>query len=146
MIEADTCDTCAEAFAALTRLEPVRALENAGIERLCQAREVAMGPAGFGGMLIMHALLMPDTPGFAALRTRINELGMGPMLMILARQVMQPRGVASAIATCLDPWFWRSTSRCPSWLTRARLCCKLPGATSTIPRDSLRPGSHPSAR
>lgn len=80
MIEADTC---AEAFAALTRLDPVKALENADIERLRQAREVATGLAGFGGMLVMHALLMPDTPGLAALRTRINELGMGPMLMNL---------------------------------------------------------------
>lgn len=105
MIEAYTCDSCAEAFAVLTRLDPVKALENAGIERLRQAREVVMGLAGFGGMLVMHALLMPDTPGLAALRTRINELGMGPMLMNLARQVMEPRGVASAIATCLDPWF-----------------------------------------
>lgn len=105
MIEAETCDSCAEAFAALTRLDPVKALENAGIERLRQAREVATGLAGFGGMLVMHALLMPDTPGLAALRTRINELGMGPLLMNLARQVMEPRGVASAIATCLDPWF-----------------------------------------
>ena len=105
MIEAETCDSCAEAFAALTRLDPVKALENAGIERLRQAREVAAGLAGFGGMLVMHALLMPDTPGLAALRTRINELGMGPMLMHLARQVREPRGVASAIATCLDPWF-----------------------------------------
>jgi hypothetical protein len=46
---------------------------------------------------------MPDTPGLAALRTRISELGMGPMLMNLARQVMQPHGVAFAIATCRDP-------------------------------------------
>ena len=113
MIEADTCGAYAEEFAALTRLDPVKALENASIEQLRQAREVATGLAGFGGTLIMYALLMPDTPGLAALRTRINELGIGPMLMNLARQVTQPRGIASAIATCLDPWFWRSTSHYP---------------------------------
>lgn len=105
MIEMDTSGAYADEFAALTRSDPVKALENASIEQLRQAREVATGLAGFGGTLIMYALLMPDTPGLAALRTRINELGIGPMLMNLARQVTQPRGVASAIATCLGPWF-----------------------------------------
>jgi hypothetical protein len=105
MIEVFASGAYADEFAALTRSDPVNALENASIEQLRQAREVATGLAGFGGSLMMHALLMPDTPGLAALRTRINELGMGPMLMTLARQVTQPRGVASAIATCLDPWF-----------------------------------------
>jgi len=70
--------------------------------QLRQAREVATGLAGFGVILLMHALLMPDTPGLAALRARINELGMAPTLMNLARQVMQPQRAAFAIATCLD--------------------------------------------
>ena len=48
----------------------------------------------------MHGLLMPDTPGLAALRVRINELGTGPMLMNLARQVTQPI-------------LWRSGLSCP---------------------------------
>jgi hypothetical protein len=42
-IEAEACHSCAEAFAALTRLDPAKALKNAGIERLRQAREVATG-------------------------------------------------------------------------------------------------------
>lgn len=105
MIEVDASGAYADEFAGLTRTDPVKALENASIEQLRQARQVATGLAGFGGTLMMYALLMPDTPGLAALRTRINELGMGPMLMTLARQVTQPRGVASAIATCLGPWF-----------------------------------------
>jgi hypothetical protein len=78
-------------------------VENAGIERLREAREVAIGLAGFGATLLMHGLLMPDTPGLAALRARINELGAGSVLMHLARQVIQPQSVASAIASCLDP-------------------------------------------
>ncbi len=73
MIEAATCDTCAGVFAELMRLDSAEALENAGIERLRQAREVAIGLAGFGALLMMHALLMPDTPGLAALRARIND-------------------------------------------------------------------------
>jgi hypothetical protein len=106
MIEAEACDTCAEAFAELTRLDSAEALENAGIERLRQAREVAIGLAGFGGMLVMHALLMPDTPGLAALRARINALGTGPALIGLARQVMRPSGIAFAIAACLHPMYF----------------------------------------
>jgi len=93
----------AEQFAALARIDPASAVEDAGIERLREARAVAAGLAGFGALLLMHGLLMPDTPGLAALRVRINELGTGPMLMNLARQVTQPQGIASAIASCLGP-------------------------------------------
>ena len=39
------------------------------------------------------------------MRTRISELGMGQVLMGLARQIRQPRGIANAIATCLDPMY-----------------------------------------
>jgi hypothetical protein len=105
MIEAEVCGTCAEAFAELTRFDCAEALENADIERLRRAREVAIGLAGFGGMLMMHALLTPDTPGLAALRGRINELGMGPALIGLAKQVMRPSGIAFAIAACLHPMY-----------------------------------------
>ena len=103
MIESFASGAYAEEFAALARFDPASAVENVGIERLRQAREVAVGLAGFGAMLLMHGLLMPDTPGLSALRARINELGVGPVLMNLARQVMQPLGVAPAVASCLDP-------------------------------------------
>jgi hypothetical protein len=103
MIEAHSSGIYAKEFKALARFDPASALENANIDQLRQAREVTMGLAGLGALLLMHGLLMPDTPGLAALRTRINELGMAPVLMNMARQVRQPRGIASAIATCLDP-------------------------------------------
>jgi hypothetical protein len=105
MIEADASGTYAEAFAALTRFDAAEALENADIARLRRAREVATGLAGFGGLLVMHALLMPDTPGLAALRAGIDELGMGLALMGLFRQMMRPRGIAFAIASCLQPTY-----------------------------------------
>jgi hypothetical protein len=105
MIEADASGTYAEAFAALTRFDRAKELENAGIERLRRAREVATGLAGFGGLFVMHALLMPDTPGLAALRAGINGLGMGPALIDLAKQVMRPRGIAFAIAAGLQPMY-----------------------------------------
>jgi hypothetical protein len=103
MNEAFVSGTYAKEFAALARFDPASAVENAGIERLREAREVAIGLAGFGATLLTHGLLMPDTPGLAALRARINELGAGSVLMHLARQVIQPQSVASAIASCLDP-------------------------------------------
>jgi hypothetical protein len=103
MIEAYASGTYAAEFAALARFDPVKAVENAGVERLRQAREAATGLGGIGALLLLHGLLMPDTPGLAALRTRTSELGVGPMLINMARQVMRPQGVAFAIATCLDP-------------------------------------------
>jgi hypothetical protein len=105
MIEAHSSGIYAKEFAALARFDPVRALENASIEELRQAREVATGLAGLGALLLFHGLLMPDTPALAALRTRTNELGVAPALMHMARQVRQPQGIASAIATCLDPFY-----------------------------------------
>jgi hypothetical protein len=105
MIAAYASSAYAAEFAALARFDPPEALENAGIERLRQAREVAAGLAGISSLLLLHALLMPGTPGLAALRTRISELGMGQVLMGLARQVRQPPGIANAIAACLHPMY-----------------------------------------
>jgi len=105
VIQAYASGVHTEEFAALARFDPVKALKNANISRLRQAREVAVGLAGFGAILLMHAMLMPDTLGLRALRARINELGMVPPLMNLARQVMQPQRIAFAIAICLDPWY-----------------------------------------
>lgn len=103
MIEAYACSACEAELAALTRFDPVKAIENASIEQLRQAREAAAGLAGFGALLLLHGLLMPDTPGLTALRARISELGIGPMLINLTRQVIQPQRTAFTIATCLDP-------------------------------------------
>jgi hypothetical protein len=105
MIEAFECGDCAELLAALGNFDPVRRLEEASIDDLRQAREVATGLAGFGALLLMHALLMPDSPGLERMRARIAELGMGPTLMNLARQVMQPQRAAFAIVCCLDVWY-----------------------------------------
>ena len=104
-IEAFASGAYAKQFTALASFDPASAVENAGIERLREAREVAAGLAGFGAMLLMHALLMPDTPGLAAMRASINELGATPLLINLARQVMRPPGIASAVASCLDPTY-----------------------------------------
>ena len=145
MIEAFASGACRRSFTALARFDQASAVENAGIGQLRQAREVTAGLAGFGAMLIMHALLMPDTPALAALRARVTELGAGSMLINLARQVMQPQGIASAVASCLDPMYsalYQSLSELVA--RRVRHCCTWPGTKSTIPSTSWRPGSLPS--
>jgi hypothetical protein len=105
MTEACACDTCTETFATLMRFDPAEELENAGIERLRRAREVAIGLAAFGVMLMMHAFLMPDTPGLTALRAAIDERGMRTVLMGLALQMTRPRGIAFTIVACLQPTY-----------------------------------------
>jgi hypothetical protein len=85
VIAACASDVLAEHLAELGRFDPVKTLENTGIENVRQARDVAAGLAGFGAILMMHVLLMPDTPGQIALRAHIDKLGMGPALMNLAR-------------------------------------------------------------
>lgn len=113
MIDAYACGDCAAQLAGLMRFDPVKAMEEASIEQLRQGREAAAGLAGFGALLLLHGLLMPDTPALAALRARISELGIGPMLMNLARQVIRPHRAAFTIATCLDPAYqalWKSLS------------------------------------
>jgi hypothetical protein len=51
---------------------------------------------------------MPDSAGQAALRSRIDELGLRNYLMHMASQmnsqVNSTSGVASCIASCLDEW------------------------------------------
>jgi hypothetical protein len=105
MAEAWSCGDCAEVLAAMTRFDLAEEVENASIEQLRQAREATIGLAGAGALFLLHGLLMPDTPGLSALRARIDELGMGPALINLARLVMQPQRTASAIASCLNPTY-----------------------------------------
>ena len=103
MTEAFKCESCAKDLLTLAHFDPVAALNSADITQLRQAREVFTGLAGFGALLLMHALLMPDTPGLTALRAAIDELGIAPSLMNLARQLMQPERAAFGIAACLNP-------------------------------------------
>ncbi|MER6279695.1 hypothetical protein ABT202_25965 [Streptomyces sp900105245] len=49
-------------------------------EELVRAREVLAGLRGFYGLYVLHGLLLPDTPAQAALRQRIDDLGMFPVL------------------------------------------------------------------
>jgi hypothetical protein len=87
------------------RYDPLAIVRLANIELLRRARTVAHGLAGFGAMYILHAFLMPDTPGLAALRTLIDELGIGPILVMAGRGIRGTRGFANQLVACLHPMY-----------------------------------------
>ncbi|MER5971480.1 hypothetical protein ABT112_17385 [Streptomyces sp. NPDC002055] len=53
-------------------------IQQASDEQLLRARTVLLGLRMFYGLHVMHALFMPDTPALAALRAKIDELGVFP--------------------------------------------------------------------
>lgn len=81
-------------------LGPVR---QAGDEELVRARTVAIGLRPFYALYTMHGLLMPDTPALAALRQRIDERAMGPLLDHLIGLDPSPTQFAEALTACLQP-------------------------------------------
>ncbi|MFD0228067.1 hypothetical protein ACWGPD_10110 [Streptomyces hirsutus] len=83
-------------------LGPVQAASG---EELLRARTVLLGLRGFYWMYVMHGLFMPDTPALAALRERIDEWGMGPVLHHVIALSPSPRQLAEALAMCLEPLF-----------------------------------------
>ncbi|WP_432867360.1 hypothetical protein [Microbispora rosea] len=86
------------------RYDPLGAVRSASIKQLRRARKVLYGLSGFGAMYLMHALLMPDTPGLAALRARIDELGVGLLLMDMCTGMNRTRYAAANLVSCLEPW------------------------------------------
>lgn len=66
-----------------------------------------MGLAGIGSLLLMHGLLMPDTPALAALRARIEDIGMSSVLINMARRVNSASGIAIALVASLSPLYDR---------------------------------------
>lgn len=92
-------------FARLGRFDPVAAVQSASVEQLRRAREVTLGLAGFGSFYLMHALLMPDTPGLARLRALLDATGMAPLVVDLARMMMRPHRAAMSLGTFIDPWY-----------------------------------------
>lgn len=74
-------------------------------EELVRAREVLVGLRGFYGLYVLHGLLLPDTPAQAALRQRIDELGMFPFLDHVIAINPSPRQFAESLAVFLEPFF-----------------------------------------
>ncbi|MFG2683969.1 hypothetical protein [Streptomyces sp. NPDC048392] len=83
-------------------LEPV---QQASDEQLLRARTVLLGLRMFYGLHAMHALFMPDTPALAALRAKIDELGVFPILDHVIALSSSPRHFAQGLAIGLDPLF-----------------------------------------
>lgn len=83
-------------------LEPV---QRASDEQLLRARTVLLGLRWFYGLYAMHALFMPDTPALAALRAKIDEWGMFPILDHVIALSPSPRHFAQGLAIGLEPLF-----------------------------------------
>ena len=83
--------------------DPLEMLGRANAELLQQARTAAWDLAGFGSLYLSHAFLMPDTPGLAALRSTIDRLGAGPLLMRTPLRIQTTDGFAFTVVTCLYP-------------------------------------------
>ncbi|MBY8864524.1 hypothetical protein [Streptomyces sennicomposti] len=73
-------------------------------EELVRAREVLVGLRMFYALYVLHGLLLPDTPAQAALRQRIDDLGMFPLLDQVIAISPSPRQVAEFLALCLEPF------------------------------------------
>ncbi|MGV9341256.1 hypothetical protein [Streptomyces sp. NPDC003688] len=83
-------------------LGPVR---RASDEELVRARTVLLSLRGFYGLYVLHGLLMPDTPAQAALRQRIDEWGMFPVLDHVIALSPSPVQFAEGVAACMEPFF-----------------------------------------
>ncbi|MGX6738954.1 hypothetical protein [Streptomyces peucetius] len=85
------------------RADVLRPVQRASDEQLLRARTVLGGLRMFYGLYAMHALFMPDTPALAALRARIDEWGMFPVLDHIIALNPTLRQFAEGLAACLAP-------------------------------------------
>jgi hypothetical protein len=98
----------------ITRYDPLDMLSLATAESLKQARTAVGTLALAGALYFFHSLLMPDTPGLAALRATIDGLGMGPWLLGTLRNLLSSDdtktfgtdGFAFTVVSCLHPFTW----------------------------------------
>jgi hypothetical protein len=89
-----------------TRYDPVAMIRVASAEQLRTARKVAFDLAGFGSFCALHAALLPDTPGLAALRQTTAYWGIDRMLISISRSIRTTTGFASALVCSLHPVYW----------------------------------------
>ena len=87
------------------RYDPLAMVQRADAELLRRARDAAHGLSGFGAIYLLHALLMPDTPGLAAFRALIDELGIAQILINMSRAVHTTRGFVDILVACLHPMY-----------------------------------------
>ncbi|MFJ7772647.1 hypothetical protein ACIQ1J_30745 [Streptomyces sp. NPDC097107] len=80
-------------------------VQRAGDEELVRARTVMIGLRGFYGLYVLHGLLLPDTPAQAALRQRIDDLGIFPLLDHVIAVNPSPGQFAELLVVCLEPFY-----------------------------------------
>lgn len=90
----------------VTRYDPVAIIRVASGEQLHIARKVAFELAGFGSFCALHAALLPDTPGLAALRQCAAYWGIDRMLISMSRLIRTTTGFAAAVVSSLHPVYW----------------------------------------
>ncbi|MEV6583616.1 hypothetical protein AB0M92_36355 [Streptomyces sp. NPDC051582] len=72
-------------------------------ESLARARDVARVLGFCGSVYLMHGLLLPDTVGQQAIRAKIDELGLGEVVLAAARSFSKAEA-ANVLSLCLDPY------------------------------------------
>ncbi|MER6504724.1 hypothetical protein ABT218_36810 [Streptomyces sp. NPDC001455] len=102
-------------------------VRRASDEELVRARTVLLGLRGFYGLYVMHGLFMPDTPALAALRDRIDECGVGPVLDHVIALNPSPKQLAENLAVCLGPPFDGLYEMLTEQLTADPKIFRLPG-------------------
>ncbi|MFJ5829588.1 hypothetical protein [Streptomyces sp. NPDC093089] len=85
----------------LGEVDSVEQVLGASDEELVRARTVLIGLRPFYAMYMLHGLFMPDTPGLAALRARIDERGLGPVLDQVISISPTPQQFAEGLVACL---------------------------------------------
>ncbi|MGW1163717.1 hypothetical protein ACWD5Q_34680 [Streptomyces sp. NPDC002513] len=85
--------------------DAVGSVKRASDEELVRARTVLVGLSGFYCMYVLYGLLLPDTPALTALRQRIDDLGMFPILDHVIAVNPSPGQFAVGLTVCLEPFF-----------------------------------------
>jgi hypothetical protein len=89
------------------RADVLSQVQCASDEQLLRARTVSIGLRSFYGLYVLHGLFMPDTPALAALRQRIDDWGVFPVLDQMISLSPSPRQFAESLTGCLEPFLDR---------------------------------------
>jgi len=89
------------------RYDPLALVRAANAGHLRHARKVFYDLAGMGGLYFMYGFLLPDSPGLAALRARIDELGMRQILIEMCLSLIGSTQLfAINLVSCIHPVLW----------------------------------------
>ncbi|MEU3430676.1 hypothetical protein [Streptomyces gardneri] len=85
----------------LDEMDGLERVQRAGDEELVRARTVLIGLPSFYAIYMLHGLFMPDNPRLAAMRARIDERGLGPVLDRIVSLSPTPRQFTEGLTACL---------------------------------------------